>query len=499
MSRHVFSYMPKNESHVNEKFGKQQTTKITQSIKENTAVVGKSLVQGSVMVSQGVEKGISSFKKFVSATAKTFHLKKPDFHPLDELEKEMTPYLPTELAKQWYWKNVKLKPTVAKGNLVLNWTRVFCWHDDPFKPEILYPIDNFFVLDKEKKSALNRFLVKREQFGTVIGEKGSGKTTLLHWIQWELDAHHSDVAACFLDCTNKKISDETVIMQLMYPFLNVYQKTVSRPFEEMSAEESAKYIKGKIREKPFVLLIDHPYNITEKSAELFNELHNAGITMQIIVAGEKEALKMSLIGRGLRDTLKFELDGFDVAGTVQFLQKRIEAVGGIGTYPFDQQTIKIIHDHAKCNPLHILELAKEKVIQLSIDHQEEIVAQQQDMEKKRQEEIQKKILEEKQKRLDAREKLHLQREALRRKHMELTEKERKEEEERIASELRNEDAALEKIDEAIGSIIEKKGETKKTKAAKTENEEDHNLAKELEQVFAETEKAQKSVKKSAKK
>ena len=152
---------------------KEHGAKIAQHISNSSVVVGAGIVRGSQIVGnsavaaakgakEGIAAGAHGFKNFLAKTAETLHLKKPDFQPLDQLEEDVTPYLPTEVVKRWYWKNIKLKPTAAKGNLVLNWTRVFCWHDDPFKPELLHPINDFLVLEKEKRSGLNRFLVKQE-------------------------------------------------------------------------------------------------------------------------------------------------------------------------------------------------------------------------------------------------------------------------------------------------------------------------------------------------
>ncbi len=530
----------KNVAHKEEKHPlhpdklKEHGAKLAQHLADGSVVVGAGIVRGSQIVGTsavaaakgakaGVQAGAHGFKNFLAKTAETLHLKKPDLQPLDQLEENITPYLPTEVVKRWYWKNIKLKPTAAKGNLVLNWTRVFCWHDDPFKPELLHPVNDFLVLDKEKRSALNRFLVKQEQFGTIVGEEGTGKTALLHWIQWELESHHPEVIPCLISASGKKISDTELIKQLMLPFLNIYQKTVSRPFEEMKADELGAYIKDKVHSKPFVLLVDEPYNISEKGLDLLAVLPKAGVVLQLIVAGEKEELKKSFLGKGLKDTLKFELDGLDTPLTMQLLQRRIEAVGGTGTYPFDQQTIKMLHDHAKGNPLKILELAKEKVIQLTIDHHEEIVVQQKEIIRAQEEAAQRKAEQEKQKRMEEKEKVRRVREEDREKHLQEIEKKHVEEEKKHIEELRNEDAQLDKIDEVIGLMIEKKGE--KGKAGKESKEElseikkheelisqvvgkvpeeknvrqvlteDPSLARDLEQVFAETEKAQKAGKK----
>src|SRR3989338_2030162 len=507
---------------------KAHGAKLAQHLADGSVVVGAGIVRGSQIVGSsavaaakstkaGVEAGVSGFKKFLNKTAETLHLKKPDLRPLDQMEKEVSPYLPTEFAKRWYWKNVKLTPTVGKGNLVLNWTRIFCWHDDPFRDDLLYPIDDFFVLDKERKSVLNHFLVKGEAYGTITGDKGSGKTAFMHWITWELNAHHPEVVPCLIDCSEKKVNDTELIKQLMYPFLNIYQKTVSRPFEEMNAQELGTYIKSKVGEKPFVLLVDEPYNINEKGLEVLLTIQKTGIRFQLIIAGEKEEIKKSPLGKGLKDALKFELESLDLAQTALFLKKRIEAVGGEGTYPFDQQTLKMLRDHGRGNPLQVLELAKEKAIQLSIDHKEEIVEQQQTILKAREEAARKNAEEERQKKISEKEKLRQMREEDREKHLQALERQRFEEEKKHLEELRQEDMQLDKIDEVIGAIVStpEKGTKQKGKEDTSEMQkqedlvksvvghipveknvgqvlaEDPSLANDLEQVFAETEKARK--------
>lgn len=509
---------------------KGQSVKIAQNVAAGTVVVGQGIAKTAQVVGQGtvtavkgaktgVEKGVSGFKQFLHSTAEVLHLKKPDWQPIEEFEKEVTPYLPTEVVKRWVWKNVKLTPSVAKGSLVLKWTRVFCWRDDPFKQELLYPLQEFIVIEKEKKSALNHFLVKGEDFGTITGDAGTGKTAFLHWIKWELDTHHPEVVACLIDSTEKRVTESMLRKQIMTPFLNMYQKTVSRPFEGMTNEQVVGYMKEKTGKKPFVLLADEPQNLTEKALDILAAVQKSGIKIQVIVAGQKEELKKSGI-KG-RDSLKFELEGLDTALTTQMLSKRIEAVGGTGVYPFDQQSIKLLREHAKGNPLKLLELAKEKAIQLSIDHQEEVVAQQQEMERARIEALQKKIEEEKRKRIEQRERVRQQREAERMKRLNAIEQQRKEQERKYHQQLEKEDEQLEKIDDVIGLFIDKKekketaGEnevekqdeiisevTKTAPKEKTVKElfsDDPALAKELEQVFAETEKAQKDNKRVEKK
>jgi hypothetical protein len=507
--------MPKPEL---KKIVKEEST--TDKLKQQSINIAQNVAAGTVAAAKGakigVEKSVSGFKTFLHSTAEALHLKKPDWQPIEDFEREISPHLPTEMAKHWVWKNVKLKPAVAKGSLVLKWTRVFCWRDDPFKPELWYPINEFIIIEKEKKSALNHFLVNGEDFGTITGDAGSGKTAFLHWVKWELDEHHPEVIACLVDSAEKKVTEQLLRKKLMIPFLNLYQKTVSRPFEDMNNEEIVAYIKEKTNRSPFVLLIDEPQNITEKAMEILELLQKSGIKIEVIVAGQKEDLKKSGI-KG-KDSLKFELDGLDTALTTQMLAKRIECVGGSGTYPFDQQSIKLLREHAKGNPLKLLELAKEKAIQLSIDHQEEIVAQQQEMERQRLEALQKKMEDEKRKRVEQKEKIRQQREAERMKRLNEIERQRIEEIRQQQARIAKEDEQLEKIDEVIGLVVDKK------KAEPTNNEEDEiekqeeiisevtktapeekklkevfgddpSLAKELEQVFAETEKAQKKVQK----
>ncbi|PIN79930.1 hypothetical protein COV16_01640 [Candidatus Woesearchaeota archaeon CG10_big_fil_rev_8_21_14_0_10_34_8] len=505
----------KNVAHGSVVIGKgviQGSKIVGNGVKEGTIMLGKGTVAAAHGVKTGVEKSIDGVKHFFHYSAEKLHLKKPDLHPIDDLEEEISPYLPTELAKRWYMKNVKLKPQKGKGQLVLKWNRVFCWYEDPFISKIMLPIDDFFVCDKKKKSILNMFFVKQHQFGTITGEEGSGKTMFLHWINWELETHHPELMPCYIDGT-KNVSEKNMIKQLMFPFLNIYQKTVSRPFEEISGEELGVYIKKKVGDKPFVLLIDQPQNLGDKALDIIGYLEKAGVKMQCIVAGQKDQLRSSIVGKGLTDSLKFSLDGLDHNLATEMIQKRITAVGGEGIYPFDAQKIGIICKQANGNPLYILKKAKEKVIQLSIDHREELIAQQQNIEKQKEEEKLRKFKEGKEKKRQEKEKLRQQIEEERKKHLEEIERKRIEEEEKYAAMLENEDARLDKIDELIGTVIDnKKSEEKEDKSElkkhdavveeaignipeeKTADEileNDDALAADLKQVFEETEKANK--------
>jgi type II secretory pathway predicted ATPase ExeA len=469
---------------------------------------------------EGIEKGVTGFKKFLTATAETLHLKKPDMHALDEFEEEISPYLPTEVAKRWYKKNVKLKPEKGKGKLVLKWNRVFCWYENPFTPEIHHPIENFFVYEKKKKALLNLFFVKKHGFGTITGDAGSGKTMFLHWIKWELDNHHPEVVACYVDC-RKNVSAQYLIKQVMAPFLNIYQKTVSRPFEEMNAEPFAAYIKKKVGEKTCVLLIDQPHNLHDDAVALVEALQKS-VALQIIVAGQQDELRKSKIGKAMKDTMKVHLAGLDPDLASEMLQRRIEAVGGEGTYPFDAQKIRVLCQKTGGNPLQLLHLAKEKVIQLSVDHRDELIAQQQEIAKKKQEEIERKYKEEKKQRFAEKENKRKEIEEMRRKHENDVLRQKEEEEKKYREILEKEDTKLEKIDDLIGAVIggsEKKdnredksqlakndavveeavGNIPEEKTVREILDSDADLAADLKHVFEETADAGEHDKKTQKK
>ncbi len=486
-------------------------------IKEGTLLVGKSTVAAVQGMKIGAEKSYHGFRRFLQASAKTLHLKKPDLRPLDQLEEEINPYLPTEIAKQWYRRNVKLKPHAGQGKFVLEWNKIFCWHDDPFKLDIPQPVDDFFVYDKKKKSTLNLFFVKQYPFGTITGEQGSGKTMFLRWIHWELKEHHPELVPCLVSCTEKTVTEQELIKQVMFPFLNMYQKTVSRPFEELDVSGLAQYVKRKVKNKPFVLLIDEPQNISEKALPLFSTLGKAGVKLQIIVAGEKEQLKKSLVEKGFKDALNFHLDGLDPTLATELLQKRIEAMGGEGTYPFDAQKIRVLCQQVSGNPRKLLQQTKEKVIRLSIDHKEELIAEQQEFARQKEEEEQHKYLKEKEKKQQEREKRRHTIEEERERLLEAQERKKEQEVKDYAATLAREDAALDKIDDMISSIVgqeEKKKEEKSVSkdelrkndaliadVVNTEKnlEGDAEIADELNQVFAETDKAQKRLKEEEKK
>lgn len=488
-------------------------------IKEGTLLVGKSTVAAAQGLKTGAQKSYHGFRRFLQVSAKTLHLKKPDLQPLDQLEEEISSSLPTEIVKHWYQRNIKLKPHAGDGKFVLKWNKVFCWHDDPFKEALPQPVDEFFVCDKKKKSILNFFFVKQQPFGTITGEQGSGKTMFLHWLHWELKEHHPELVPCIISCDQKTVTEEELIKNIMFPFLNMYQKTVSRPFEELDASGLAQYVKKKVSNKPFVLLIDEPQNMSEKALGVLLALEKSGVKLQMIVAGEKEGLRKSQAGKGHKDALNFQLDGLDPALAIELLQKRIEAVGGTGTYPFDAQKIRVLCQQTNGNPAKLLQRTKEKVIQLSIDHKEEFIAEQQEIVKRKEEEIQRKYLEEKEKKRLDKEQKRQEIEEERQRALEKEEQKRLQEEKDYAATLAREDATLDKIDEMIGSIVgqeEKKhvkGEKTVTKDelrkndaliadvvnTKKDGREDAEIADELKQVFAETDKAQKRLNEEEKK
>ncbi len=443
---------------------KETSQKLVQDIAQRGNVLGKGVIDGTTSlgkgtvvaassIKQGVEAGFGGVKHLFGITAEKLHLKKPDMRALDELEQEISPYLPTEAVKRWYMKNIKLRPKNSDGELVLKWNRVFCWHDDPFTLGLKQPIDNFFVCEKKMKTGLNFFLVKQQQFGKIIGERGSGKTTFLHWIYWELEAHHPEIVPCFVNAAQKNVGERALVRDLMLPFINIYQKTVSRPFEDISISELAQYIKRKTKYKQFVILVDEAHNLSDKAMQIFLELKMAQIKMQIIVTGRKEDLHKSKLVASEKDMLKFELSGLSVELATELLRRRIEAMGGDGTYPFDAQKIRVIVQQVKGNPADLLQKAKEKAIQISINQHKEIVAEQQEIIKQREEEIRQKLLNRKERKHKEREEKRLKIEEERRKHIEEEKKKSEEELHRQQELLEKEDVQLEKIDDMIGTIV----------------------------------------------
>src|SRR3989338_3269746 len=165
-----------------------------------------------------------------------------------------------------------------KDNFLIEWYKRLKFEVNPFEDEIIHPIDDYLCGYVEEKKKLNLFVLEKQPFGMVQGEKGFGKTILLKWLQEQLAPHNKKYVVWYLK-TNDLKTEQDLIKTLTEPVLTGLSK------------------------------LTHPER-------------------QLTLAGTKNELAEAIL-IGQKDTLKINLKGLTVEHAAQFIQKLIERAGGL--------------------------------------------------------------------------------------------------------------------------------------------------------------------------
>ena len=326
-------------------------------------------------------------------------IKKPDLSPIDEFEERISPYLPTEIARRYIQKHKKVRINTKK-NLVLEWTTVYGWRRDPFREEILKPVQKYYAIESQHRKRINLFLLKRHKFGTIIGEKGVGKSSLARWIVEELEGHTERVYISYLDPNVKYKTKEDVVKQIIKPITSLYEKVFKQHHQDLETDKLTSFIKKKIGSKGLVIILDDPEKFPERFQYILKDLYEAeNIHVQIIIVGTKEAVKSTVFsGKEYKDELKIKINGVNELTIKQMLTKRIKAVGGHESFPFNPQIIKAIAKKTEGNPLKVLSICREKAMKMSLDERDKIIAKMEEIKLKQEEEKRKEKEEKRRKR-----------------------------------------------------------------------------------------------------
>ena len=340
------------------------------------------------------EKG----KKVGAAVGKRIkNIKKPDLSEIDEFEERISPYLPTEIAKKWIQKHHGMKIDTKK-NVVLDWTKIYSWSNDPFSTDVPKRINEHYIINKAIRNKLSLFLIKKQKFGTIIGEGGTGKTALCHWLMEELGHHKGKVYASYLDPKKKIKTEGDLVKLIIKPLTSMYEKVFTQPHQDLSTEKIIDFIKKRIKTKNLFLIVDDPDKIPERYHYVLQNLYQSDkINVQLIIAGTKDAFKGTIFNKkDFNDQLKITLNEASDTILKQILEKRMAAVGGHKTFPFEDNIIKAIAKKAKGNPVSFLTICREKAMKMSLDQRDKIIERiaeikkQQEEEKEQQRELRRK-------------------------------------------------------------------------------------------------------------
>ncbi len=375
---------------------------------------------------------------------------------LNRFEEQATPYMPTEIISKMIKKTKE--PAFREKDLVLDWNTIFGWKSNPFVAKVLKPIDTFFVDEKKGRRVINTFFIRGFEFGTIKGSKGTGKTTLLRWMRWELRKYSERIVPCYVDASKGFKEEVDLIREIINPLVNVYEKTVLKPEYQINARNIENFLIQKIGQKNFVLIIDEVDKIPVKLLPIIERLRHSNIKLQLIISGNKEELRNfnKFNTANYKDMLKIEIKGMEFERAREMVKKRIEYYGGHDIFPFDNQKLKRLLEKSFGNPNKFLKLCYAKAIQLSLLHKDKLIQMRKEMELQRMEEERKIELEE-EKLLDEEEKKRAEE---KRKIAERSERDdeyaRKYEEEIAkidARSISDDDKIIDKIDDMINSEL----------------------------------------------
>src|SRR3989344_2578371 len=108
-----------------------------------------------------------------------------------------------------------------KKQFVIDWYKEFNFRDDPFKPEILDPIEDYVVNYENERRKLNYFIIEKLPICLIEGPNGCGKTTLLHWLAYEISKDKGRIITILI---NENTNYDKLILQIITPHLSFKEK-----------------------------------------------------------------------------------------------------------------------------------------------------------------------------------------------------------------------------------------------------------------------------------
>lgn len=279
-----------------------------------------------------------------------------------------------------------------KKQFTLEWFKEFGWLNNPFRLEIFNPIDRYLAGLEKERQKLNYFIIENFSFGTIRADKGQGKTMLLLWLKQSLGEYKGTIVADYYKAEKRGVSlyeqvidnltgmKERLVMGSLFKLKlkkifkrkkdplqaaqsqSIYDKLYHR--NTVQFDELLPFFEKKLNKQRLVLLIDDGDLLSEKDISFLEFLLSSGLPVQAIVTLDSDA-KFSI---QTKDVLKMKLSELSFKEMKQFLHRRIQSVGGDGVEPFNDHVLHSIYAKGKKNPLHILKIAYDQAVKLSLKH-----------------------------------------------------------------------------------------------------------------------------------
>jgi len=286
---------------------------------------------------------------------------------------------------------------LRKKQFTLAWFKEFGWINNPFRLEIFNPIDRYIAGLEKERQKLNYFIIENFPYGTIKADKGAGKTMLLLWLKQSLNEYKGTIVVDYYKAEKRgvSLSEQTIdnltgigdrlvmgslfklrLKKLFYRKKNietgqaeprsVYEALYHRNFAKF--EELLPFFEKKLKKQRLVLLVDDSHLLSEKDVSFIQFLLSSNLPVQVIATLDSQgSLKVEN-----KDVLKMKLSEISYKEMKDFIEKRIQSVGGNGVEPFNEHIIHSIYSKSKKNPLSALKICYDQAVKLALKHRSDI-------------------------------------------------------------------------------------------------------------------------------
>lgn len=243
--------------------------------------------------------------------------------------------------------------------LVLDWQKKLGYRKDPFVDEPTQDIVGLHDL----REHINLFLLKNHQVGIITAEDGMGKTSFVLWLKKELQGKRR-----VREVNLKEITSAEKLEAYLERETEAFYKKIpgfDKLYEHMTNVQRTKEVKReelikKLKKDTILLIIEDASKLVAAHVNLLNELLDQ-TQLEILLFDTQ--LKNPLAHK---PGLSSEIREYPPEELEELLQRRIEAAGSVGTFPFDESELKKLFKKSGGNPRQLLASCRERAIELSL-------------------------------------------------------------------------------------------------------------------------------------
>lgn len=236
----------------------------------------------------------------------------------------------------------------------MSYYKILGLHDEPFSTS---PDPSYFFLSSQHKAALTRLRIAlslKRGLSVIVGDVGTGKTTLSRKLSQVL-REEEDV--CFYMILNPYFkTQKQFLSRLVALFHAPIDPKRTSGLDCIEAVEQFLFRTGVQEKKRVVLLIDEaqllPHYVLEILRILLNYETNEFKILQLILVGQMELVPVlsKMPNFWDRIALKCVINPLNLAETREVIQFRLQQAGYQGQGLFQDDALRLIHEHTRGYP-----------------------------------------------------------------------------------------------------------------------------------------------------